>query len=325
MAEEKQVYGRLSKRIVYPTNVEETHRYFFRELYNSVSNVILIDGLPENADNNLVMSSLILSGHIAVVRLKDEIYMLPARLGGERDFNYYPKRIIGANPVLGSIDLERGVDGEVIFLTPFDKIPLFGEPCTEGGLFQLISMTAMLLADNISSLNCSQVNGRVQAIVTAEDATIAKSAENVLRELYAGKPYKVITEELYKHIHVNSLASSVHAKQLIELIETQQYIKAQFWNSIGIDCNYNMKRERINEAEINSNFTALKVPTETMLNTLNEGFKSANSCLGTNLSARLNPEFKIIKANDIVNLQKQGDDKNENSKTAKAGDDSKLD
>jgi hypothetical protein len=313
MSEEKIKYGRLSRRVVYPTNVEETHRYFFKDLFNSVSNVILIDNLPEKADNNYVISNLILTGHIAAIRHEKEIYMVDARLGGERDVNFYPKRVIGANPVIGTIDLERGVDGEVIYLTPFDKIPVFNEGFTEGGLFQLISITASLLADNICSLNCAQINGRVQAIVTAEDSQIAKSAEIVLKDLYAGKPYKVLTDELYKHIHVNPLASSVHAKQLIELIETQQYIRAQFWNSIGIDANYNMKRERLNEAEINSNFTALKVPVTTMLATLNEGFESANKCLGTKLHARLNPEYKVIKANNFVNSQKSEVNNNETS------------
>lgn len=321
MSEEREKYGKLSARAVYPTNVEECQRYFFKDLYNAVSNVILIDNLPEEADNNYVISHLILNGSIAVIRLKGKIYMTRARLGGERDVNYYPKRIIGANPVLGSINLERGKDGEVVYLTPFDKIPVFNDAGIEGGLFQLISITASLLADNIASLNCAQINGRVQAIVTAEDGSIAKSAELVLKDLYAGKPYKVITEELYKHIHVNPITSSVHAKNLIELIETQQYIRAQFWNSIGIDSNYNMKRERINEAEINSNFTALKVPIETMLNTLNEGFESANAILGTKLHARLNPEFKVIKANSDVNLQKMGDDNNDTKNASPAADD----
>ena len=311
MSEETNKYGKLSNRAVYPTNVEECQRYFFKELFNSVSNVILIDNLPEKADNNYVITHLILTGSIAVIRMKDEIYMTRAHLGGERDVNFYPTRVIGANPKLGTINLERGVDGEVIYLTPFDRIPVFNDGCGEGGLFPLISITAQLLADNICSLNCAQINGRVQTIVTAEDSSIAKTAELVLKDLYAGKPYRVATEELYKHIHVNPVTSSVHAKNLIELIETQQYIRAQFWNAIGIDSNYNMKRERINEAEINSNFTALKVPIETMLNTLNEGFDSANTCLGTKLHARLNPEFKVIKANSDVNLQKMGGEESE--------------
>ena len=303
----------LSLSRVHPTNVDALYSWFFNDLFNSVSNVILIEELPEKADKNFVITNLLLTGSIATIRIKDEIYMTNGYLGGDRDVNYYGTRIIGANPILGSFNLERFKDGEVTFLTPFDKIPLKTD-CFRGGLYPLIAFTAALLADNISSLNCAQINTRVQAVYSAENATIAKSAELVLKELYSGKPYKVVTEELMEHLHVNSINSSTKASNLIDLIELQQYIKAQFWNSIGIDANYNMKRERLNEAEINSNFTSLKVPISTMLNTLNEGFEATNKCLGTKLKAKLNPEFKIQK---VVNLQKtnvNGDDDNDRVK-----------
>lgn len=289
----------LSLLRVHPTDVNALYSYFFEELFNSASNVIIIENLPEKADKNFVITNLLLTGSIATIRVKGDIYMTNAYLGGTRDVNYYGTRIIGANPVLGSFELERGKDGEISFLTPFDKIPIKTD-CFRGGLFPLIAFTAALLADNISSLNCAQINTRVQAVYSAENSSIAKSAELVLKELYEGKPYKVITEELMEHLHVSPINNSAKASNLIDLIELQQYIRAQFWNAIGIDANYNMKRERMNEAEINSNFTALKVPISTILNTLNEGFETTNNCLGTKLHAKLNPEFKVQK---IVNLQ----------------------
>ena len=196
----------------------------------------------------------------------------------------------------------------MVYLTPFDNVPLInGNPYSTGGLYDLITFTAALLADNICSLNSAQINGRVQALVTAEDSEIAKSAELSLRDLYAGKPYKVLTEDLYKRIHVNPLAASVNSHQLMELIEVQQYIRAMFWNAIGIDANFNMKRERLVTAEIESNFTSLKVPVTTMLDNLNSCFDKCNKSenLKTNLHARLNPEYKVVK------LQK-GDDANGN-------------
>lgn len=299
----------LSLLRVHPTNVDALYSWFFNDLFNSVSNVILIENLPEKADKNFVITNLLLSGSIATIRVKDEIYMTNGYLGGDRDVNYYGTRIIGANPILGSFNLERFKDGEVTFLTPFDKIPLKTD-CFRGGLYPLIAFTAALLADNISSLNCAQINTRVQAVYSAENANIAKSAELVLKELYSGKPYKVVTEELMEHLHVNSINSSTKASNLIDLIELQQYIKAQFWNSIGIDANYNMKRERLNEAEINSNFTSLKVPISTILNTLNEGFEATNKCLETKLRAKLNPEFKIQKVVNLQNTNVNGDGNN---------------
>lgn len=302
----------LSCERVQPTDVDALYNFFFRDLFNSASHVIIIDGLPENADINFVMTHLLTVGRIATVKINGKIYMTNGRLGGDKDVNYYGTKVIGANPILGSYELERGVDGEVTFLTPFDHIPLFSTDKygNRGGIYSLIAYTAALLADNVCSLNSAQINGRVQAIITSEDSTIASSAEAVLRDLYAGKPYKVITEDLYKRVHVNPLSASVQAHQLIELIEVQQYIRAMFWNSIGIDSNYNMKRERLISAEVESNFTALKVPISTMLSTLNDGFERTNKCLGTNLKARLNPEYKEVKP--VVKLQK-GDDNNGNS------------
>lgn len=275
---------------VQPTDVDALYHFFFRDLYNSASRIIKINNLPEKADINFVMTHLLMVGSIAVIEHEDNIYMTNGYLGGEKDVNYFGTKVIGANPVLGSYEKTRGVDGEVVFLTPFDNIPMTGN-VDKGGLYNLIAFTAALLADNLCSLNTSQINGRVQAIITAEDASIAKSAELVLKDLYAGKPFRVITEELYKRIHVNPISASVQAHQLIELVEVQQYIRAMFWNSLGIDCNYNMKRERLITAEVESNFHSLRVPVTTILNSLNDGFDKCNKSLNTKLEAELNPDL----------------------------------
>lgn len=298
---------------VQPTDVDALYHYFFRELYNSASRIILIDGLPEKADINFVMTHLLMVGSVAAIEDGGYVYMTNGHLAGEKDVNYYGTKVIGSNPVLGSYEKTRGVDGEVIFLTPFDNVPLMGAP-DKGGIYHLIAFTAALLADNICSLNSSQINGRVQAIVTSEDASIAKSAELVLKDLYAGKPYRVVTEELYKRIHVNPMSASVQAHQLIELVEVQQYIRAMFWNALGIDCNYNMKRERLITAEVESNFHALKVPVSTILNSLNDGFNRCNTSLKTHLKASLNPDLKLQSNEAVVNSQNKVGDNNDNNR-----------
>lgn len=305
MAGLKGLWSGLSLTRAQPTDVDALYNWFFRDLYNAASRVILLDGLPKNADINFVMTHLLTVGCVAAIRHKGEIYMTNGYLGGEKDVNYYGTRVIGMNPILGSYSLERGKDAEMLFLTPFDNIPLMAN-ADHGGLYSLISFTAALLADNLCSLNTAQINGRVQAIITAEDSTVAKSAELVMKDLYSGHPYRVLTEELYKRIHVNPISASVQAHQLMELVEVQQYIRAMFWNSIGIDANYNMKRERLVTAEVESNFTALKVPVTTMINNLNQCCDKCNAALGTELHARLNPEYR-----PIVNSQSEGDDKNE--------------
>ena len=227
---------------------------------------------------------------------------LNCNVGGAVDEYYKPTRVLIANPVLGSKDLKRDEQAAVVHLTPMDILqeypkssPLFSY---EGGLYSLISMCANLLADNISSINTAQINTRVHAVFTAESDSAAASAETVLRRIYEGKPYSVVTSEILAAIHVNPLSNSAVSKDLIELLEVCQYIFAMFWNAIGIDANYNMKRERLITAEVDKNLMSLKVPIETILETLNADLDKTNELFGTDYHAVLNPEFVVTSPQD---------------------------
>ena len=279
------------------TSVEQLYKHFFRTLYNNASKLLIINGLPEKVNPDFVMSQLLLVGRIAAFKNNGDITMLNCNVGGEVNEYYVPQRVLIANPIIGSKDLKRDEEAVVIHLTPMDILTEYpkSSPCFafEGGIHSLISMCANLLADNISSINTAQINTRVHAVFTAEDESAAKTAEEVLRRIYSGKPYSVVTSEMLKKFTVNPLSNSAVSKDLIELLEVCQYINAMFWNALGIDCNYNMKRERLITAEVDKNLMSLKVSIETILETLNADFEKCNSILGTSLSAELNPEFDV--------------------------------
>ena len=57
-----------------------------------------------------------------------------------------------------------------------------------------------------------------------------------------------------------------------DVMELQQYIKASFLNEIGLQANFNMKREAINESEGAMNEEALKPLCDDMKETREEGF-----------------------------------------------------
>lgn len=278
------------------TSVNDLYKHFFRTLYNNVSKLILIEGMEEYVDNDFVMSQLLLSGRIAIFKNNQKMVWLNANVGGEVNEYYKPQKVLIANPVLGSKELKRDVNVVITHLTPMDILQEYPQhhPCfqSEGGLYSLISMCANLLADNISSINTAQINTRVHAVFTADNSSAAQSAENILKRIYDGKPYSVVTSELLSQFHVNPMSSNGVSKDLIELLEVCQYINAMFWNSIGIDANYNMKRERLITAEVDKNLMSLKVPIETILETLNKDLEKANDIFGTDYHAIINPEFE---------------------------------
>ena len=278
----------------YPaTNVKRLYSFFVGQLYDAVSRVILLDNIPEDNDYDFIMENLIMCGHIAAVNTKNGFRLLNGALGGKRNEYYRPTEIIIDNPVLGDIRCVNDKEGKMIYLTPHDR--LHTPPTGFGGLSDLIGSTAQLLADNTSSINVAQINGRVLAVYSAGNQQEAIAAEMVLKEMYAGQPYKVIHgQNLLSKFDVNPIASTVTGTMLKELVELRQYIHAQFWNAIGIDANFNMKRERLVSAEVEANATSIKVPISTILSELNAGFDICNKIFGTDIHARLNPEFKPL-------------------------------
>lgn len=278
----------------YPaTNVQRLYQFFVGQLYDSVSRVILLDNIPKDNDYDFIMENLIMCGHIASVNTKSGFRLLNGVLGGKRNEFYRPTEIIVDNPVLGDIRALNDVEGKMIYLTPHDR--LHTPPVGFGGLSDLIGSTAQLLADNTASINIAQINGRVLAVYSAGNQQEATAAEIILKEMYKGQPYKVVSgQNILSKFEVNPIASTVTSAMLKELVELRQYILAQFWNAIGIDANFNMKRERLVSAEVEANATSLKVPISTILSELNSGFDICNQIFGTDIHARLNPEFKPL-------------------------------
>lgn len=287
----------------YPaTNVQRLFQFFVGQLYDSVSRVILLDNIPDDNDYDFIIENLIMCGHIAAINTKSGFRLLNGVLGGKRNEFYRPMEIIVDNPVLGDIRALNDVEGKMIYLTPHDR--LHTPPVGFGGLSDLIGSTAQLLADNTASINIAQINGRVLAVYSAGNQQEATAAEIILKEMYKGQPYKVVSgQNILSKFDVNPIASTVTSAMLKELVELRQYILAQFWNAIGIDANFNMKRERLVSAEVEANATSLKVPISTILSELNSGFDICNQIFGTDIHARLNPEFKPL---DEIPVSKPG-------------------
>lgn len=314
-----------------PMDKMSLYYHFFRTLYNNASKVILIKGLPEDADYHFILSQLLLVGKIQVFESKGKVYLLNGNVGGKCDEYYYPTRVIIANPILGSFDLERGKEAVPVYLTPADRILDSPIPTNvlPGGMYSLISMCANVLSECITTINVTLMNTRVHAIYTADSDSAAKSAEPILRSIYMGKPYSVVTSELLERLNVNPLSEHGLATTLTETIEVCQYVLAMFWNGLGVDMPFNMKRERLVTAEVDKNLQSLIVPVQTILETLNEGFEKANSLFGTNITAILNPDFAVLQegennGNSSDNTSSESMENNDDSGNAEENNSSGL-
>lgn len=281
------------------TNVQDNFELYFDLLTNKCCNLFKWEGLPETVNERFLMMQLILTGRVAWFADGGNIYALNGSWGGTPNCYYEPTEWIVANPVLGSKTLKvRNMDGSdsidkldgiVMGLTDVDLIK---QNPTKGGLYRLIYQTAGLLADNISSLNVSQINGRVSQIWTADNDALARTFEEICKDIYEGHPYKVVSQDILNKVNAVPTAQTGQSNTLLNLIEAHQYILASFYNEIGLPSNWNMKRERINTAETELMTGSLDVSIYNMEKNLQAAVEKINELFGTSISVRFNEEIK---------------------------------
>ena len=80
---------------------------------------------------------------------------------------------------------------------------------------------------------------------------------------------------------------------ITQLIEAQQYLKAGWFNELGLNANYNMKREAINSEEAQMNHDALYPLIDDMLQCRKECLEKVNNMFGTSIDVEFNSVWDI--------------------------------
>ena len=269
--------------------------FYFKWLTNKVMSCFIItDQDPGERTSSInwdyFKMNLILDGQICITDFDDKLYACIGNRGGTPNEYYVPTQFLIANPVLGSKEVKIGETGVVIYNTKIDHFVWTGESdIFAAGLCDLIEQTATLLADNIISINCSQINARVTAFFTADSETQAAAGELILKKMYAGKPYSILRSDLLEKLQVNPINNSSSGQNITELVELHNYIVANFFQSIGIKSNSVMKRERLIRDEIESQDDFLQVSILEILSSWQAGLDEVNRLYGTSFTVELNP------------------------------------
>lgn len=264
----------------------ENYDFYFKWLLNKTASCFYVSGLPETINESYLKTNLLLDGNICITDFNDKLYACIGSQGGPPDEYYKGTIYTVANPVLGSKMVKIGTDGVVIYNNELDQ---FTGECFISGLYELINQTATLLADNIISINCNQINCRVQAFITADSEAQAVGGEIVLKKMYAGNPYQVLRSDLIDKINVNPLNNSANAQNISELVELNNYIISNYFQSIGIRANDIRKKSHVLQDEIDVQNDYLQVSILEILSSWQAGFDKVNELYGTDIHVELNP------------------------------------
>ncbi len=279
------IYASAAEDMLFP----DVYSHFFDYLYRAARSCIVFGNLPDTFYEPFFAMTLFINGKIAVFRRKnDELVALNCAEASKPDLYYVPSKVLVVNPRFKgeSYNLTPGKDCEVIYCTSQDMYR-FG--VSTGGLYSLISITARLLADNYISLNCAQRNTRLTNALAADDELTQVSIEFVLREMYAGRPYKVVQKTLVDKLENIPLQQTGTNQNLIQLLETHKYILSEFFASIGIDEPQQMKRERLVTAEVEQGAELPMFNIYDIYESIKDGVDRVNAMYGTNITVQINP------------------------------------
>lgn len=318
-------------------DVTKVFQYYFKTLTNKVSELIRFGSLPDHIDEEFLKESLILEGRVCFTEFNSHIYALTGNIGGEPDCYKVPSEFIIANPILGSkkvkirhLDGNRsvdGLDGIVVGLTHVDTELM---TTAAKGLYNLIYNYAGMLADNFVSLNCAQINSRVQVAYVADNENLANTAETVLKDLYNGKPYKVLTQDILNKLTVSPIAASGANTTIISLIEAHATILADFWSELGIAYNSNRKRQYVGQAEASMDTGSLNLNIDSIINSIRDGIERVNELFGTSITVDIdenayenvmNGEAEIADTDNVEGIVDKADDEIKDNVEAEGGKD----
>lgn len=234
------------------------------------------EGLPETVPSRMLELYLQTNGHVAITEVKGDLYAIWGNFGGEPDPYYMPTKYTVSNPALNfSKTLDIGVDCVVIPNDPLYK-----------GLMPMFSRYATALCDNEITLFLADINARIQTLISASDDITKKSAEHYLTRIYEGD-LSIIAENGFLEGIKTSPFSTNGTNVITNLIEYEQYLRASWFNDLGLNSNYNMKRESINSNESQLNDDMLHPLVDSMLQSREEAIDKVNALFGTNISVSL--------------------------------------
>lgn len=240
------------------------------------------EGLPESIPQDEIEKLLQTTGNCFVTKVDGVLYALSGGLGGEPDVYNRPTLYTVANPAL-KLNKTYKVETDGV---------LIKNDTNGNSLLPIIGKYAVLHTDGLISLNTASVLTRITMLISASDDKTKQSADLFLQKILDGE-FSIIGENaFFKGVNMQTAptTNSVYITQLIEMI---QYYKASLYNELGLNANYNMKRERLNLGEVSMNVDALLPYVDNMLNERQKAVTKINEKYDTDISVSLNSSWNL--------------------------------
>ena len=261
-------------------NKEKNLNDYITYMLNRSITMFKYHNLPDTMPQREIELLLQCNGWGCVCEIEGNLYCLNGGLGGVPNAYNMPTEIIINNPYL-NYNKTLTIDTDCVII-PNDSMYV--------GLLPMYNRYCTMLVENDITMILATVNKRVQNLLSANDDNTVESAKNFLKKVFDGELGVIAESKLFDTLKVN--ASSVNSTvSMTELFEFEQYVKASLYNEIGLSANYNMKRERLTSAEVETNTDCLYPLVDDMINQRRKAVEKINEMFGVNIEIEFNSSW----------------------------------
>lgn len=280
-------------------SMAELVEYYMANMFNRTLMMFEWKNLPDNMDSFDMEKFTQLKGFtLFIYDEKDgsRYYVLEGSKYDNISWNYEATKSLIVNPALKGLEQKYEI-GKNCVLIRNDYV------CV--GLYPIIEKNSIDIANTDVSIRYAQFNTRFKTLFTASDDNDKDSVDGIIENIWNGlKPAAVVTNDLYKKSIEGIQYSHSQNTDIKDLIELKQYQLAQFFIELGINANYNMKKESVSADEFRMNDDALMPLIDQMLACRKKACKQINELFDLNIDVELNSAWLKI-AKEVVNEVKQ--------------------
>ena len=277
-------------------NKEKNLNDYITYMLNRSVTMFKYHNLPDTMPQREIELLLQCNGWGCVCEINDNLYCLNGGLGGVPNAYNMPTEIIINNPYL-NYNKTLTIDTDCVII-PNDSMYV--------GLLPMYNRYCSMLVENDITMILATVNKRVQNLLSANDDNTVESAKNFLKKVFDGELGVIAESKLFDTLKVNASSGS-STVSMTELFEFEQYVKASLYNEIGLSANYNMKRERLTSAEVETNTDNLYPLVDDMINQRRIAVEKINEMFGTNIEIEFNSSWdnRPFNGASIHNVEKE--------------------
>ena len=268
-------------------------------------------GLPDSIPQRELEKILQLCDFAYWLKKDDNLYVFFGGLGGQPNEYYQPTNFIVANPYLKFFKVVKVNEEGVL---------MWNDYVHRNVLYFMLRRYAELMAECDITLRFGLINDRILSVFFASNDTLKTGIEAFMKDVEDGEKLGAIVGDDWQDdeggLNVKEYRKA-NSQDLKVIMELQQYLKASFWNDIGIQANYNMKRESINDSEAGMNEESLKPFVDDMLQNRKDALEKVNKQFGTNITVEFSSSWirrtKIPEdeTEQTPNNEEQKDDQND--------------